>query len=275
VPHADGWADIPKAGGTSVQHVLSRWCAETPRCSYVQWDGSEFRGSSSKCGGLAAEHTILAGHRGFGYCREVETNKRGLISFTVLREPISRIRSLFDYRLAEMNILGKGIEDLSETIVRFNSTPEVEKGEMRLKWLGVQQARFICGYHCMGPEAVVMAKNLTIEQEADRIMQRAMHNLPKINAIGVLERFPELIPQLKYQFDFVPLAFKAWPRENTVKPKKKTVLSDQAMAILRQWARHDIILYERASKLAARKAAEALKCMKLARTAPVSDTKNH
>ena len=135
---------VPKAGGTSVQKALEAWCASTPKCSMMIFDGSSYLSSSSRCPPLVHVKTLLTGHRGFGYCREVDSNKkRGLLTFVVLREPVSRIRSLFDYRLLKTGVLGKQTEDFSSAIVRFNSTPEIENGEARLRALGMQQTRFL------------------------------------------------------------------------------------------------------------------------------------
>ena len=44
--------------------------------------------------------------------------------------------------------------------------------------------------------------------------------------------------------------------------KKKTVLSDQAIEILRQWSKLDLILYKKADKLAKQKSLEAIRCLK-------------
>jgi len=260
---------VPKAGGTSVQRSLMQWCGKTEKCSMMIFDGSSYGSSSSRCPPLVQVKTLLTGHRGYGYCRDVQANKkRGLVTFVVLREPVSRIRSLFDYRLLKLGVLGKQTDDLSDAIVRFNSTLEIEKGEERLRALGMQQARFLCGFHCMGPEADVMARSNASKEHVTRtIVAKAMHNLLRVDAVGVLERFTELLPQLKYQLDWVPMNVHGWPKENTAAPHDKTVLTPQAVEILREWNRPDTEVYQLADKIAKRKTSEALKCLKHLREA--------
>jgi len=243
-----------------VQYALGSWCRGSLQCKISQFDGVALGGSSSRCPGRALPSTVLVGHRGFGYCRDVEISKRGLFTFAVLREPISRIRSLFDYRLLSHAMAGGG--DLSSAVLRYNSTERIETGEMRLRSLGLQQARFLCGYHCMGPEAVKMYRELNhTAAEVERIvLNKAKHNLMRMDAVGVLEHFDDLITQMRYQTHIVPWSIKHWPEANTVK-RKKTVLTPDAIAILKEWNAPDIELYNLAMKLNKARTVEAAQCL--------------
>ena len=69
--------------------------------------------------------------------------------------------------------------DLSDLIRIYNATAEVvEPGEARLRFGGSQQARFLCGYDCMGPTAFKGPIS-----EAD-LLARARHNLRRLSAVG-------------------------------------------------------------------------------------------
>ena len=98
--------------------------------------------------------------------------------------------------MKKMNLVSNGDEDFSETIIRYNATATIERGEARLRSLGMQQTRFLCGYRCMGPMASTFSQNRTGEEEGRFLLGLALRNLAEINAVGVLERFNELIPQV-------------------------------------------------------------------------------
>jgi hypothetical protein len=234
------------------------------------FDGSSYEGSSVRCPPMVQVKTLLVGHRGFGYCRDVElASKRGLVTFATLREPVSRIRSLFDYRVHKY--LGGGAEEssgasnFSALIARYYATEEVEPGEARIRALCMQQTRFMCGYRCMGPLVEREQGDSINKDEVAEVLAQAKANLLKLDAVGVLERMNELIIQLKFQLgtDFVPPGFTAWPRENVVKSGKKSVVDAFAMQVLREWSAADIELYELADRLAKEKHRQAAQCMRL------------
>jgi hypothetical protein len=142
----------PKAGGTSIQLGMWEWVKSAPSASFMKYDSNSVKGSSSKCPGLAFPSTVLAGHRGFGYCRAIENSPRGLFTFTAFRDSVARMVSWFDYNLYTINdqralaVFGKSGPGLNSLVKRYNSTEKHEFGERLLRYAGQQQARFLCGY---------------------------------------------------------------------------------------------------------------------------------
>jgi hypothetical protein len=277
---------IPKAGGTSIQEALRIWAAESDgRAWSGTFDGPSTDGSSTKCPPRALDFTTLMGHRGFGFCKDVEESPRGLFTFTAVREPVSRIVSMFDYKTETRNnpnvrkVFGVGSNNkkknnnnnkannneseksLNDLIKFYNATPEIEPGEARLRFGGSQQARFLCGYQCLGPSA---EKGKYSEKE---LLNRARKNLQKIDALTVVDRLDELIPQLKLHLTFVPPRFTKWPSMNvaSVSKTKKSMLDDQSKEILRNWAWVDNIIYKEADKLSRIMHERAVACLKLIR----------
>lgn len=162
----------PKAGGTSIQIAAYEWSKKAPGASFMKYDSNSISGSSTRCPGLAMESTIIAGHRGFGYCQTIERSPRGLFTFTAFRDAVSRVVSWYDYNLYRINekraamVFGKDGPPLAEIVKKYNSTPKLEYGEQLLRYAGQQQARFMCGYEAsfkppLLESLVVSVKRLT------------------------------------------------------------------------------------------------------------------
>ena len=138
---------VPKTGGSSVQMNLDEWSRENPRVSLMIHDGFIVQGSSFKCPPRTMEHTLLIGHRGWGFCRDVEFSKQGLFTATALRSAVSRMVSLYDYNiLTRETAKAKSIfgspqtatrHTLSDLVKQFNATTDViEPGEWLLRYSG-------------------------------------------------------------------------------------------------------------------------------------------
>ena len=139
-------------------------------------------------------------------------------------------------------------------MLKFNKTTEIEHGEFLLRYSGSQQARFMCGYQCLGP-----AGRAKTEEE---LLKRALENLkgPNMGAVGYLDRFADMLTVLRLHLKWVPPHQKAWPEVNVVKTAAKSVLIPEAAAVMRAWAWVDIKLYEEAVKIADRMIEEANSC---------------
>ena len=256
------YVHIPKAGGMSIQYGLQMW-ARRERLRYLKFDGP-FGGSSDACPPNALTRGVLMGHRGFGYCKGVE--QRGPhVHLVVFREPISRIVSYYDYSTTKYHSdkwdqFPKG-KSLSEIIKRFNATVELEKGERILRYAGSQQARFMCGYRCMGPAAV----GHPIPEE--ELLARALENLDLADVVGILERLGDVMPQLRLHLSWVPPGVHGFGRRNEHAKTRKSELDQEAEAILREWSATDLALYKKAEELSLSKAARARECLAAFRAA--------
>ena len=142
----------PKSGGTSIQMVLWKFARKTPGARYFKHDGNHVAGTSSKCPPMSVAMTILAGHRGYGYCRDVEFSSRGLFTIMNFRDPVSRMISSYDYFLYKLRearavrTFGSDNKGLQGIVKMYHATAEIEPGEALIRYDGQQQARFLCGY---------------------------------------------------------------------------------------------------------------------------------
>ena len=257
---------IPKTGGSSIQIAMEDWVEGISRISVGMINTNSIQGSSFKCPVHANLRTLFIGHRGWGVCEEIESYPGGLFTITAIREPVSRMVSLYDYNLLKRDterankLFGSADTTtrytLQELVKLYNSTEEIEPGEAIIRYSGSQQARFMCGYECLGPNAF---KNATFTEEY--MLNRALENLRKTDCVGVTDRLYALIDQLKLHLSWVPKRVTNWEKQNTLPSLLKSVLDDEARAIMLKWAWVDQRLYEEASKIANEKHVHAHKCL--------------
>jgi hypothetical protein len=261
---------VPKAGGSSVQDALRAWCKANERCSCLTFNGPLVEGSAARCPPNLAGWTMFAGHRGYGFCRVIERSPRGLVTLVALREPVSRIRSLYDYeahRLQRNSVAGH-VHKLAQLVVRYNSTEKVEAGEARLKFMGMQQTRFLCGYRCFespdGNSSSSAFSSEGLRALAGAMLGKAKQNLARVDAVAVLSRLNDLVPQLRFHLGstLTPRSFQHWPHDNVLPEDQKSLLTKRAEDILRSWSWADQELYEFAQRIAKAKTTEAKTCLK-------------
>jgi hypothetical protein len=242
---------IPKTGGTSIEKAMWGWNHGVVfRNNHVNIDGS-----NEKCAPASPNYFLLAGHRGYGFCKDIKESKRGLFTFTALRDPVSRAISLYDMEKA---LKGKfftrvfGTRPLKEWLREFNKTEKIEEGEAFLRFMGSQQARFLCGYECFLP------KNKSMNHES-YLLAKAKQNLPLVDAVGITERLNDIIPQLKLHLRWLPVGFRSWPHNN--ERRGHSDVDDQARAILASYSQTDMELYKMAEKIAKEKTNKAKDCL--------------
>ena len=248
---------VPKAGGTSIQYALEKW-AKDEGLSVAMWNGPALGDSSTVCRKDVAGATVLMGHRGFGYCQDVVKQPQTYYT-TALREPISRVLSLYLYQ-KEQRGLGKfkaafpPSRNLSDLIVEFKQTTNIiEDGERLLKYACSQQTRFICGFECLGPAG----KSLKVPE----MLAKAKENIYKIHSLGIVEQLNQLLLQLKTHVHWIPRKIGAWPVWNK-RHVKPVTLSEEARGILSEWCEADAELYSIAKEISAQKTAEAKACLR-------------
>jgi hypothetical protein len=111
----------------------------------------------------------------------------------------------------------------------------------------------------MGPMAKGN-KNLT-EQV---ILKRALKNLYRLDALGIVAELNKLVVQLKFHLpQLIPKSFQNFPKDNVGTIYKRSSLDKQAEEILNAWGWVDAELYKHALKLYQEKQSLAEKCLKL------------
>ena len=244
---------IPKNGGQSIIQAMKTW-----NRGHVYQMPTLVDGTNDKCTPLASNYALLTGMRGFGYCKDIAESKRGLLTFTALRDPIARTANLFELeRRHQSKFFTRvfGTTSLNDWLKTFNKTRKVEEGEAFIRFLGSQQARYLCGYECFLPKT----KSLNSERT---LLSRAKANLPKIDGITVTDRMDDLIPQLKMHLRFLPVGFKTWPLiEDPNGGNFTSELDAESRKILAGYSRVDMELYQTVDKLAATKTKAAVDCL--------------
>jgi len=252
---------IPKAAGTSIQSAVNEWVRNTPKATLARYDNNAVHASSIRCPEEAFTASVLIGHRGFGYCDYVKYSPRGLFTFTALREPIPRMVSWFDYYLYELHepramatFWDRG--SFSDIVKKYNSTSRIEYGERLIRYSGQQQARYLCGYECMGPMA---RRNNTYTEQY--VLDRALQNLAKVDVVGITSDLEGMVKQLKFHLPhLIPGNFNNFKRSNAIHGQKSEV-DEEAMEILKKWAWVDVKLHQQAEEQYRRKHFVVETCM--------------
>ena len=243
------YVHVPKAGGTTIQDAFAAWGHAKGLHVYLH-DGDHE--GVWMCPDALVNRGILLGHRGFGFCQRMQRAYGDKAFYVVaMREPVSRLRSLFDYFMShnypffqKYHALWRN-KELNDIVIDYNKTlhenlPRTDprmRGPTMLRGLSLQQTAFLCGWDCVAGEA-----NNVTRKEA---FQRAVDNLQRADAIVIMEKLDDLIVQMRFHTTWVPSNINKFPFDNTHKGKK-SVLSAQAQEIVRQWSRDDVKLYRMA-----------------------------
>lgn len=264
---------VPKAGGTSIQESLSKW-AKAHHISTTLQDGGGPQYTSG------ASRGVFLGHRGYGFSKNVQ--RANPVTVIALREPISRLISLFDYQRNTVEKIPsvqeikrawkqKTFDQLVEeyyAIYKENPQSLMPGGSADFSARTFHrvlraQVQFLCGYQCvwfMTGDARE-ANTDWFREVQGREVELAKANLEKIDCVGVLTSLDGLLLQMRTYMDFIPGKMTKWPHENSVKPTDKSQASEQTLLILKQLLGDELALYQRASQLAEEKTAKANLCL--------------
>jgi hypothetical protein len=217
---------------------------------------------------------MFSGHIGFGFCDEVAQDfERDAFIFAVLRNPVDRIVSYIDMMLdPTRHFFGRGesalyqgatldgylqVDRVISTSDLLNSTlARIIPGKVRalrksLMKQGKIQATMLCHYN----------KTLVKTTMSDhQLLQCALKNLHRLDAVGITERLDDLVPILTTQLTVIPDSFKKWPRRNEARGNR-TKISATSHQILQRYAAVDIAVYREAVKLSAIQHARAMECL--------------
>ena len=244
------YVHIPKTGGTTIQETLMDWSDGLGLHTYLHNGDHE---TNWACSDPGVGRGIMLGHRGFGYCARFAGKMRDTALFiTALREPVSRFRSLFDYIMLKRDNepfrhyheawLGRELNDI---VLEYNRTLGLglRRSDPRLRGAALmsrllnQQVAFMCGWDCVAGGR----SNVSLAQT----VRRALENLERADAVAVMEKLDDLVAQLRFHTQWVPIGVEAFPADN-VFPRRRSSLTPDAVQVVRSWSAADVVLYERA-----------------------------
>jgi len=261
---------VPKAGGTSVQESLSIW-AKAHGIPVLIHDGDGFQWDS------VGRRGLFLGHRGFGYSRSVA--EAAPITIIALREPVSRLISVFDYlrttdqrvpavlmiqRVWQENTLDEvvssyriALENDPSSVLPGGSASLSDRSFHRLLQAQIQ---FLCGYDCVW--YMTGDKRESFEPfRNQKPFDKAKQNLENIDCVAVLDKLDDLLMQMKVELDFIPASVHSFPHENKIKPSVKSQPSAETLRLLKEWTREEQELFERARDIASAKIKVAAECL--------------
>jgi hypothetical protein len=246
--------EIPKTNVGGVTQTLNAWAKKSnPPAKIYRTEDNTVKVCPNQS---LLDVNILIG-RGYGYCTEVQA-KKNLLSMAILRGPIARVGYLFDTApekfKEERSKFGTLRTAFGDMVKEYNRTTGiVEPGEKLVRGFGSSQARYLCGFECVGLQA-------TIQDEAT-ILERAKANLVKLDIVGLTEELSTLAWQVKYFLpSLTPKMFKTFPKEKE-QATKKSLIDDETKAILQQWAWVDKALYLEAKQLYEKRTELAKRCL--------------
>jgi hypothetical protein len=236
VPRALIFLHIPKCGGTTLSAILTEAVPEDRRFTV---DGRDIAGSRRALAGLDDDERrrvdLLFGHLSYGW-HELLAPRQSRY-FTIVREPVSRVVSHYNYvRSHEKHYLHSPVTDGKMTIVDYvesGVTTEVNDGQVR---------------QISGVEDIVQSAygRSDVEYGGDHasLLERAQANLKShFLLVGLLERFDDSMRLLQ---KLTGLRIGAHRPKNATRSRSAvTALSPAEVGIVRRFNRADCELYRR------------------------------
>lgn len=225
---------IPKCGGTTLTSILTEAVPEGRRYSV---DGRDIAGSRQALAGLPDRRRIdlLFGHLSYGW-HELLAPRQARY-FTIIREPVSRVVSHYNYvRSHEKHYLHSHVVEGKMTLadyVESGITTEVNDGQVR---------------QMSGVEDIVQAAygRSSVEYGGDHasLLREALGNVEAhFLLVGLLERFEESMRLLQR---LTGLRVGSYRRKNATRsPAAVTNLSPGEAEVVRRFNRADGELYRR------------------------------
>lgn len=252
---------IPKAGGTTIQESLISWGKKQSFKTYIH-DGGKLHWDCPETFFNKNPGLVLLGHRGYGYCQRFWNQTSlspppNLLVAVVLREPVSRFRSLFDYimdndypQFHEYHVAweGRDLNDLVVEVEEMLTTPNIVSSPSalftatRFIEFAHQQMNYLCGWQC-----VIQARKDRYEEDemANKNFQLAKLHLEQADVVVVMEDLDDMILQLRFQtLGIVPKTIKdRFPQSENFQSGKKSELTSEVEKIISKWSWRDDELY--------------------------------
>ncbi|MEK6221609.1 MAG: sulfotransferase family 2 domain-containing protein [Chloroflexota bacterium] len=217
---------IPKTGGTSFRDIVANFLPTFKL--YRDINELEF--------GLTTEHkteienaAVLYGHKYYELVRAYP----GAITFTFLRNPISRSVSQFNQFRKEDSTYTSLSEMITGKPGRFSSLQTLFVG-----------AHFVNSSSPFTIEDSFIFGNWEFINQVEVTLENAKINLAEMNSFGIMERYEDSMSLIAFKFGWRP--FKKVPRENVSGGKSLRVedISKDEYSALSTLCQDDIALYD-------------------------------
>lgn len=227
---------VPKCGGTTLTAILT---AAVPEGRRFAVDGRDIAGSRTALAALGEEERrridLLHGHLSYGW-HELVAPKTARY-FALVREPVSRVVSHFDYvRTRPAHYLHTDVVGGRMTIadyVESGITWEVNNGQVRQIAGGEDIAQTP-----YGPSTIA-----AYGDDHGALLERAWENIERhFLMVGLLERFDESMRRLR-RLTGLPIG--AYRAKNAARPAARRPPTPGEEEVIRRYNRQDCELYRR------------------------------
>lgn len=163
---------------------------------------------------------IISGHFPYGIHKLLNSEAR---YFTLLRDPVSRIRSYYAYSMRNHD--SKIYQYLTENNISFEQFVEMEPDEIAKT--GVHELNYVLED---GQAKIIAGENLIIgDSKTDHLMQTAQDNISRhFDFVGVTELFDDAFIEISKLLGFGPFSLYITQNKSTVKVN----ISEQARKVI-------------------------------------------
>ena len=265
---------LAKSGGTTIKNGLRKWANSNDiRVSQAYMSASYYQPEVGKL--RLWKHGLFQGHRGWGWSPSLAANALRVV---VLREPVSRVISLFDYvkrsrSMFRRNSTGLFWEDrsLDEVAAHYNHTRETAfdsllpagdacEADKAFHHAIMHVLMYLAGFEYVwgpGPRAgdrVVPQRQLT---------ELALEHVRECDVVAIFPGFEtQLVPQLRLHLHWVPRDAASYFETHTEKRSSGDASTPSAATqnLLKRWLADEEEVFAEAQRVAKSRTALAWAC---------------
>jgi hypothetical protein len=215
-------------------------------------------------------HGVFVGHRGYGFSPALEHARR-MLKIVMLREPLSRVVSKFDYVKRERSMfIRQRVADfwdnvtLDEVVAQYNFTMsrnasdvlpagQGSPGNKAFHHIIMHVLQYLAGWRFVyGPDPFPPYDAFLSKSALMEIGQRHLMNRDDMVVAIYPHYLDQLLPQLRAHLSWLPLnageCFAQVKAKAAPEHAQKSSLSPASEGLLRGWLREEYHLYELAGR---------------------------